>query len=241
MSTSTSGAGVSDQFPVGLRVLVVDDNPTCLMILEKMIRTCLMKDSCISSLESWNVSTRNLFKNKITALSKAIANLQNSLPMDESNVAQIKVWQSQLDAFLYKEEVYWIQRACVSLLNAGDKNTKFFHYFASHRKKTNTICFLKNEDGEVITDFDGICNIVSSYFASLFQTQGYDTDSVDKILSTLGPPLDDYESECLGEPFKVAEVKRALFQLSVDKAPGLDGLNVFFLSKKSVNHGPVSY
>ncbi|XP_025610749.1 two-component response regulator ARR1 isoform X1 [Arachis hypogaea] len=47
MSTVTSGAAVksadavSDQFPAGLRVLVVDDDPTCLMILEKMLRTCL--------------------------------------------------------------------------------------------------------------------------------------------------------------------------------------------------------
>ncbi|EXB90367.1 Two-component response regulator [Morus notabilis] len=47
MATSTSGAAwksgdvVSDQFPAGLRVLVVDDDPTCLMILEKMLRTCL--------------------------------------------------------------------------------------------------------------------------------------------------------------------------------------------------------
>ncbi|VVA24646.1 PREDICTED: two-component response regulator [Prunus dulcis] len=47
MSTaSSSGAWksadvVSDQFPAGLRVLVVDDDPTCLMILEKMLRTCL--------------------------------------------------------------------------------------------------------------------------------------------------------------------------------------------------------
>lgn len=32
---------VSDQFPVGLRVLVVDDDPTCLRILEKMLQTCL--------------------------------------------------------------------------------------------------------------------------------------------------------------------------------------------------------
>ncbi|XP_019177684.1 PREDICTED: two-component response regulator ARR2-like [Ipomoea nil] len=31
---------VSDQFPAGLRVLVVDDDPTCLRILEKMLRTC---------------------------------------------------------------------------------------------------------------------------------------------------------------------------------------------------------
>jgi hypothetical protein len=39
MSTASSG-GVSDQFPAGLRVLVVDDDPTCLVILEKMLRTC---------------------------------------------------------------------------------------------------------------------------------------------------------------------------------------------------------
>lgn len=43
---STSGAWkaadvVADEFPAGLRVLVVDDDPTCLMILEKMLRTCL--------------------------------------------------------------------------------------------------------------------------------------------------------------------------------------------------------
>ncbi|KEH32327.1 two-component response regulator ARR2-like protein [Medicago truncatula] len=39
-TTMKSGEG-SDQFPAGLRVLVVDDDPTCLMILEKMLRTCL--------------------------------------------------------------------------------------------------------------------------------------------------------------------------------------------------------
>ncbi|CAJ2653980.1 unnamed protein product [Trifolium pratense] len=39
-ATMKSGEG-SDQFPAGLRVLVVDDDPTCLMILEKMLRTCL--------------------------------------------------------------------------------------------------------------------------------------------------------------------------------------------------------
>ncbi|XP_039167775.1 two-component response regulator ARR2-like isoform X2 [Eucalyptus grandis] len=46
MSTLTSscswkaGDGVSNQFPAGLRVLVVDDDPSCLRILEKMLKTC---------------------------------------------------------------------------------------------------------------------------------------------------------------------------------------------------------
>ncbi|XP_074348169.1 two-component response regulator ARR2-like isoform X2 [Apium graveolens] len=39
MSTS-SGSADDDQFPVGLRVLVVDDDPTCLMILYKMLLSC---------------------------------------------------------------------------------------------------------------------------------------------------------------------------------------------------------
>ncbi|KAE8038053.1 hypothetical protein FH972_010599 [Carpinus fangiana] len=47
MSTASSSVAwkaadvVPDQFPAGLRVLVVDDDPTCLVILEKMLRTCL--------------------------------------------------------------------------------------------------------------------------------------------------------------------------------------------------------
>ncbi|KAE8711911.1 Two-component response regulator ARR1 [Hibiscus syriacus] len=47
MSITSSSAAwkpadvVADQFPAGLRVLVVDDDPTCLMILENMLRTCL--------------------------------------------------------------------------------------------------------------------------------------------------------------------------------------------------------
>ncbi|KAL2464192.1 Two-component response regulator ARR2 [Forsythia ovata] len=35
-----SGDGISDQFPVGLRVLVVDDDTTCLKILDSMLKKC---------------------------------------------------------------------------------------------------------------------------------------------------------------------------------------------------------
>lgn len=34
---------VPDQFPAGLRVLVVDDDTTCLRILEQMLRRCMYR------------------------------------------------------------------------------------------------------------------------------------------------------------------------------------------------------
>ena len=30
----------NDQFPIGMRVLAVDDDPTCLLILETLLRRC---------------------------------------------------------------------------------------------------------------------------------------------------------------------------------------------------------
>ena len=40
VAVKLAGEGVSDQFLVGLRVLIVDDDPTCLVILQEMLRSC---------------------------------------------------------------------------------------------------------------------------------------------------------------------------------------------------------
>lgn len=43
---------VRDQFPVGMRVLAVDDDPVCLKVLETLLRRCKYhgKDLCTSGL-----------------------------------------------------------------------------------------------------------------------------------------------------------------------------------------------
>lgn len=45
VSCKAGGMAVLDQFPAGLRVLVVDDDLTCLRILEQMLRRCLYNGS----------------------------------------------------------------------------------------------------------------------------------------------------------------------------------------------------
>ncbi|KAI4369544.1 hypothetical protein MLD38_017972 [Melastoma candidum] len=50
---------VPDWFPAGLRVLVVDDDPTCLMILEKMLKTCQYEVTTCNRAEIALSSLRN--------------------------------------------------------------------------------------------------------------------------------------------------------------------------------------
>uniref|UniRef100_A0A803PKX5 Uncharacterized protein n=1 Tax=Cannabis sativa TaxID=3483 RepID=A0A803PKX5_CANSA len=54
---------------------------------------------------------------------------------------------------------------------------------------------------------------------------------VNYILDCLGPPLEDSEVDFLNQPFTFDEVQQAVFQLSGNKAPGLDGLNAYFYQK----------
>ncbi|XP_060961067.1 uncharacterized protein LOC133031554 [Cannabis sativa] len=122
------------------------------------------------------------------------------------NRAHLGRLQSLLDALLYKEEIYWKQRARVRWLNAGDRNTKFFHKHATSRRKTNHIKYLKIDTGS-------------------------DIEAAASIFDCLGSGPSDQSVESLSQPFVADEVKRAVFQLSGDKAVGLDGLNAFFYQK----------
>lgn len=48
---------------------------------------------------------------------------------------------------LEKQEIFWRQRTKQFWLRDGEKNTRFFHKFASTRKEHNKIKKLKNENG----------------------------------------------------------------------------------------------
>jgi hypothetical protein len=49
---------------------------------------------------------------------------------------------SRLVELLDQEEIMWRQRSRVQWLAAGDKNTRFFHFRASQRRKKNRIAEL---------------------------------------------------------------------------------------------------
>lgn len=54
----------------------------------------------------------------------------------------------------------------------GDSYSKFFHAYATTRKKRNLISKLITDSGEVVADQDGMCKVVKYCFLKLFSHDG---------------------------------------------------------------------
>lgn len=138
---------------------------------------------------------------------------------------------------LEKQEIYWKQRCKQFWLREGDQNTKFFHKFASGRRRQNQISRLKDSNGDWQEDKDGIQKIITDYFSELFQStvadgRLTDRESVKQVTSE--------QNQSLIMPVTDEEVKHAAFSMHPDKSPGLDGLNPgFFQEYWSVVGGDV--
>uniref|UniRef100_A0A803QHY3 Reverse transcriptase domain-containing protein n=1 Tax=Cannabis sativa TaxID=3483 RepID=A0A803QHY3_CANSA len=135
--------------------------------------------------------------------------------------------QSSLDTLLLKEEVFWKQRSRVNWLKAGDNNTKYFHNKASMRKRNNFIKAITLEDSTVVTNLKDISDSFVHFYSSLFTSQGSDLNAIDSVLKGTTKHISTNHSDYLAKTFETQEVKRALFQLVGDKAPGPDGLLAF--------------
>jgi hypothetical protein len=60
-------------------------------------------------------------------------------PLNEETLKQQKELAKEIEALLEKEEIHWSQRSRLNWLQAGDKNTSYFHNFASERRRKNMI------------------------------------------------------------------------------------------------------
>jgi hypothetical protein len=96
--------------------------------------------------------------------------------MNDATLAAQKEIQLQIEVTLEKEEIFWVQRARANWLKYGDRNTIFFHNFASKRKKQNTIKGLVDENGVRHEDRDAMCGVVFNYFSNLFESEVIDPD-----------------------------------------------------------------
>lgn len=129
------------------------------------------------------------------------------------------------------EEQIWQQKARVDWLQLGDSNTKFFHAYAKMRQNSNAIHRLTRLDGTSCVGQKLIKKEVEEFYKKLMGTASEELTMVDKMIMRRGPSLNHQQQLMLQAECSDTEVKEALFGMDSNKAPGIDGYNVYFLKK----------
>jgi hypothetical protein len=100
-----------------------------------------------------------------------IKNLQKELervrrgPLTDDSVAAQKEILVRLELLMEQEELTWIQRVRANWLKHGDRNTNFFHHYASTRRKRNIIKGLVDDHGTRHEDVNTMQSMVHNYFS----------------------------------------------------------------------------
>ncbi|XP_019182124.1 PREDICTED: uncharacterized protein LOC109177267 [Ipomoea nil] len=195
-------------------------------------------------LESWNfsrgdtvpcrlshcgISLRTWGGNFAKRTEKEISHIQARLNMlrsriDGASLLEVRELDGRLRDLNDQLNIYWRQRAKQHWLIGGDRNTKYFHLYASARRRKNLILKLQDESQSWV-DGDQLLPLATRYFQNIFTSKGVDFGSnLDGFNATIS--LED--NQRLLRPFQSDDVREALFSMAPDKSPGPDGFSPAF-------------
>jgi hypothetical protein len=110
-----------------------------------------------------------------------------------------------------QQEVDHLLEAKQRWFKQGDRNTGYFHAWATHHRKTNHIAEIRDESGHQWTSPGVIRGLFSQYFQQLFTTSG--GLEVEGVLEAVSHNVTPKMNAALLRPFQQEELKEALFQM----------------------------
>ncbi|XP_060959372.1 uncharacterized protein LOC133030596 [Cannabis sativa] len=161
---------------------------------------------CSSQLDSRGKNLTGNFKNRIAKSKKKMTAMKHS---GFDNYYQDYVTEkNNYFEILAQQEIYWKQRSKQFWLNAGDKNSKYFHATASSRKRNNQIYQLQKSNGDCLGWDTGLNEVISDYFVDLFTANGTFQNTV---ANDIRCSIDEDQNNILLQPISSDEVRHALF------------------------------
>ncbi|KAA3466301.1 reverse transcriptase [Gossypium australe] len=145
---------------------------------------------------------------------------------DDEIMARIIDTKNHLNMEIDKDEMYWEQRVRANWLQLGDKNSAYFHKYASARRRANTISKLVLDDGKEIINGLEINETATLFFQKLFTSKGVENPC--KVLAGIEESIYHEVNEGLLSPFREEEVQTSLKGMRPTKALGSDGFPALF-------------
>ncbi|KAL2930341.1 LINE-1 retrotransposable element ORF2 protein [Bienertia sinuspersici] len=120
------------------------------------------------------------------------------------------------------------QKAKIDWVREGDENSALFHSSIRKRRIQNTVYTIKDKAGVFHDTPDGVQKAFLDYYQELLGSNIGDRRPVNREIVQTGPVVSEEHNLTLTNPFTPADVKKVVFSLNGDKAPGPDGFGAHF-------------
>ena len=182
-------------------------------------------DRCGIALRKWSKKNFGSIRAELKKKRKLLQQAERRAIQGGSTV-WMRTLERDINDLMDKEAKMWAQRAHVSWLKDGDRNTKFFHTKASQRRRRNYIQGLYDNNNRWCTQKQGIIDTVVDFYQSLFTSAN--SDSFDEVLDEIPHLVTSDMNAQLTDTFSAVEVEAALKEMAPLKAPGPDGMPPVF-------------
>jgi hypothetical protein len=178
----------------------------------------------------WARHTAGILKKEKLRLSSIIDNLEvlaEVRPLLPQEIELKSQSNAQIARLLREEEIKWYQRSKSQFILEGDANTRYFYSVANGRHRKKLIHSLVQDEG-TIEGHENLKSYITNYYRGLFGSPDEGNFSMDETHTDDIPQVSVEENGLLTAPYSKDEVKKAVFQMEHNKAPGPDGFPAEF-------------
>jgi exonuclease III len=183
-------------------------------------------------LKHWNVNSFGNIHHNIQNIEKQLEELQKifiSGTRTDDLAQKEEALRKQLEERRQQEEMLWKQKSRVQWLKEGERNTKFFHRTAVHRRHVNRITHLEDSQGNTIREHAKIEEELIHYYRDLLTEPKEDrTEAIQRITRHIPTLVTPQQNAALTRPITQEEVDQAVSEMPSGKAPGPDGFTTDF-------------
>jgi hypothetical protein len=175
----------------------------------------------------WQLNKNMQNHSELLCIEQKMAEIFEKCPSQVFTLEELNLLRSlkqKKDKLLEAEESTWRLRSRAIWIEKGDKNTKKNHKYTTQRRCQNTIWDIADDDGCIKSSEKDIKEVAFKHFQSQYSAiVAEDTCNQISVLKDVPRFFNDDESDEIGKPVTLEEVKETINKMPKEKIPGPDG------------------